>query len=222
MSGFQRVEARAAKRKGGAAALEKLLPVPAQRETLVALSGERVLEEMARRVFQAGFVWRIVQNKWPGICDALRGFDPVALAHLSDEAIEGLLSDSRLIRNHQKLKAIRHNAAFVLEIEDACGSFGAWLADWPTSDMVGLHRELARRGSRLGGLSGQFFLRGVGRDTFVLSNDTVAALVRERVVDRRPTSRQALADVQHAFDAWCESTGRPMCQVSAILSMSVD
>ena len=41
---------------------------------------------------------------------------------------------------------------------------GKFLAAWPTDDQVGLMEVLAKRGTRLGGFSGQYFLRFLGWD----------------------------------------------------------
>ena len=53
----------------------------------------------------------------------------------------------------------------------------------------------------------------MGKDTFMLSNDVVAALIREGVVDKTPTSKKALAQVQGAFNEWAADRyfKRPFC-----------
>ena len=81
---------------------------------------------------------------------------------------------------------------------------------------------MRREGSRLGGMTGPFFLREVGRDTFLLTTDVVRALWREKVVKDGATSKRDLAAVQQAFNAWHEESGRPLCQLSRILAFSVD
>ncbi len=110
----------------------------------------------------------------------------------------------------------------MLELEAEHGSFGTYIAEWPVADIIGLHRDLARRGARLGGLSGQWVLRALGKDTFVLSWDTVAALERARIIDSGPASMRAQNAIQTAFNEWSAETGRPLCQISRILSMSID
>ena len=71
---------------------------------------------------------------------------------------------------------MRENAAFVQEIAREHGSFGKFLAKWPSSDEIGLLNLLNKRGSRLGGNTGQMFLRFIGWDGFVTSQDVVACL----------------------------------------------
>lgn len=70
-------------------------------------------------------------------------------------------------------------------------------------------------------MTGPFFLREVGKDTFLLTSDVVKALRREKVVKGNPTSKRDLAAVQQAFNAWREESDRPLCQLSRILTFSV-
>lgn len=221
MTPFARLEAIAAKRKGGALALQKLLPKPRSRAALSGTPDAFFLSALAKQIFRAGFVWQIVDYKWPTMEEALGGFDPEAMAGLSDQDVEDLLADPRAIRNRVKIESVRANAAWMLRVAAAHGTFGGFLAAWPTEDLVGLWEELRRQGSRLGGMTGPFFLREVGKDTFLLTSDVVKALRRERVVKGNPTSKRDLASVQRAFNAWREETGRPLCQLSRILAFSV-
>ena len=74
----------------------------------------------------------------------------------------------------------------------------------------------------VGGLSAPRFLRMAGKDTFVLSDDVVAALVAQGIVTKRPTSQRDLALVQEAFNAWQAQSGRPLCQLSMLLALTVN
>src|SRR5215470_11800479 len=122
MIAFKAIRARAAKRKGGDAALDSLLPkVPAQK-ALTRVSDDRVLAEMAQRIFSAGFVWSVIEKKWPGFEAAFLKFDPKKLNFQPDEFWEKLTGDQRIVRNPQKIKAVRENAAFILDIAKEHGS----------------------------------------------------------------------------------------------------
>jgi 3-methyladenine DNA glycosylase Tag len=176
---------------------------------------------MTRCVFRSGFVWQVIEHKWPGFEEAFARFDPHTCAMLSDEDLERLSVDERIVRNQKKITSVRANAQFMREIADEHGSFGKWLADWPGDDVVGLWDELKRRGDRLGGGTGAFFLRFSGKDTFMLSPDVVKALIGQKVVDKAPSGKKALASVQSAFNRWHEESGRPLCQISRVLSASV-
>ena len=219
---FKPIRARAEKRKGGAKALEKLLPPKPDMKTLAKLSDDRVLAEMTQRVFSAGFAWSVIKNKWPDFEKAFLGFKPAKLIFQPDDFWDALLSDTRIVRNGAKITSVRENAAFMQEIAKEHGSFGRLLAKWPSSDEIGLLELLAKRGSRLGGNTGQMFLRFLGWDGFVTSKDVVACL-RDAGLDvaEAITSKRDLAKVQAQFNAWAEETGLPYLHLSRICAMSV-
>lgn len=221
MDSFNSIFQHAAKRKGGAEALEDILPRASSNRVLKNRADDRYLAEMTRCVFRAGFVWKIIENKWPGFEEAFAGFDVSDCAMLSDEDLERLSQDVRIVRNAKKVLSVRGNAFFIREARAEYGSFGAFLAGWPREDFVGLWEVLKTRGERLGGQSGRFFLRFVGWDTPVLSEDVVRALIGQGVIDKAPTSKKALAAVQEAFNVWHQDSGRPFCQISRILSATI-
>jgi 3-methyladenine DNA glycosylase Tag len=219
---FKPILARAEKRKGGAKALEKLLPKKPDMRALAKLSDDRILAEMTQRVFSAGFAWSVIENKWPDFEKAFLGFQPAKLIFQPDDFWDALLSDARIVRNGAKIASVRKNAAFVQEIAREHGSFGKFLAKWPSSDQVGLLDLLNKRGSRLGGNTGQMFLRFIGWDGFVTSQDVVACL-RDAGLDiaEEAKSKSDLAKVQAQFDAWAAETGLPYTQMSRICAMSI-
>ena len=223
MTTFAAIEARAAKRKGGAKALEKLLAKPRSRAALAKTPDAFLLSVLAKQIFRAGFVWKIVDHMWAGIEEAFAGFEPEIVAGLESPDLDDLASDPRMIRHRSKIESIRDNARWMLRVGAAHGSFGKFLADWPDDDLVGLWAELRKQGSRLGGMTGPFFLRQIGKDTFLLSPDVCKALRRERVVKGRGEikSKKDLRAAQDAFNAWRRESGRPHCQLSRILAFSV-
>lgn len=222
MRPFSEIRTRAAKRKGGEAMLASLLPSPPDNGALTRIPDSCYLAEMAMRIFSAGFVWSVVEKKWPGFEEAFLGFEPNALLFQPDEFWETLASDARIIRNGQKIMAVRGNAQFVTDIAAEHGSFGKFLAEWPLSDQTGLLALLAKRGKRLGGNTGQYFLRFVGRDCWIVSND-VAACLRDAGLEiaDKPTSRSDLKRIEAQFNAWAEETGLPLTHISRICAMSV-
>ena len=121
-----------------------------------------------------------------------------------------------------KIRATRDNAVFVLSIQEQYGSFGEFLANWPEDDLVGLLQFLKKEGSRLGGHTGQYFLRFMGKDTFLFSKDVVKVLISQKVVDKEPTGKGALLATQEAFNQWRQETGLAYCQLSRIMAASVE
>jgi len=219
---FKTIRVRAAKRKGGDAALAELLPKLAGPKALAKLKDDRALAEMAKRVFSAGFVWSVIEKKWPGFEAAFLKFEPGRLLHQPDEFWEDLVADKRIVRNPQKITAVRENAQFVAEIAREHGSFGKFLSDWPADDQIGLLDLLAKRGARLGSRTGQYFLRFIGWDAFITSTDMVACL-RDAGLDiaETPTAKKDLKKIQDQLNAWAEETGLPRTHLSRICAMSV-
>ena len=219
---FKTIRARAEKRKGGPKALEKLLPRKPDMKRLAKFSDDRMLSEMTKRVFSAGFAWSVIEAKWEGFEQAFLGFEPARLAFQPDDFWDALLSDTRIVRNGAKIHSVRENAGFVQEIAREHGSFGKFLSNWPSADEIGLLDLLAKRGSRLGGNTGQMFLRFVGWDGFVTSQDVVVCL-RDAGLDiaAEVKSKGDLAKVQAQFNAWATETGLPYVQLSRICAMSV-
>jgi 3-methyladenine DNA glycosylase Tag len=219
---FSKIRARAEKRKGGPEALKRLLPAKPDPKALARLGNDRILAEMTKRVFCAGFAWSVIEAKWPGFEEAFLAFEPGRLALQPEEFWDGLVKDTRIVRNAAKIMSVRHNASFVTDVSQEHGSFGKFLAGWPSSDEVKLLELLAKRGNRLGGNSGQMLLRFLGWDGFVTSRDVVACL-RDAGIDiaEAVTSKRDLAKVQDQFNAWHKETGLPYVQLSRICAMSV-
>jgi 3-methyladenine DNA glycosylase Tag len=222
MEPWKAIEARAAKRQGGADALAARLPRPKSRAALRRVTDARWLAQMTRSVFQAGFVWKVIEHKWDGFEAAFDGFDPARVARYSENKLAELARDERIVRNPQKIRATRANAIFLRELAEQHTSASRFFADWPETDIVGLWDVLRRRGSRLGGFSGPMVLRHLGKDTFMLSDSVLKALRAQGVVDAgSATSQAAQRKVQDAFNAWREESGRALCELSQILALSV-
>jgi 3-methyladenine DNA glycosylase Tag len=219
---FKTIKMRAEKRKGGPRGLQKMLPDKPDAKKLSKISDDRILSEMTQRVFSAGFAWSVIEAKWDGFEQAFLKFNPSKLALQGDEYWDALLKDTRIVRNGAKIQSVRENAVFVQTISKEHGSFGKFLAKWPSSDEIGLLDLLSKRGSRLGGNTGQMFLRFVGWDGFVTSQDVVACL-RDAGLDigEEVKSKGDLAKVQAQFNAWAEETGLPYTHLSRICAMSI-
>ncbi|MDW6023731.1 DNA-3-methyladenine glycosylase I [Mesorhizobium sp. BAC0120] len=222
MPRFAEIRARAAKRKGGEAILESLLGAVPDNQALAKVTDDRILSTMAERIFAAGFVWRVIEQKWPGFEAAFQGFEPKTLLFQPDEFWEGLTRDDRIVRNPQKIRSVRDNAAFVDRVSEEHGSFGKFLAAWPADDQVGLTAWLAKHGSRLGGNTGQYLLRWLGWDTFILSSDMVLALRDAGLeIGENPSSKKDLAAIQAQINNWAQESGLPRAHISRILAFSI-
>ncbi|TGK05665.1 DNA-3-methyladenine glycosylase I [Leptospira selangorensis] len=222
MTSFDKIQKRASKRKGGEKALQSLLPKVSPKNKLSRLPDDRVLSEMAKRVFSAGFVWKVVENKWPGFEEEFLGFDPAKLLKQPNRFWDALELNEKIIRNAQKISSVRKNAQFVVDIAREHGSFGKFLGDWPIQDQIGLLDFLSKHGSRLGGNTGQYFLRFIGRDSFILSSDVILCL-RDVGLPLSSTgkSKKDLAAIQKQFNTWAEETGLSYTHLSRICAFSI-
>lgn len=222
MTSFQTLYDLAAINKGSPAMLEQVLPSTATPKELSKITDDRYLSMMTRCIFRAGFVWRIIDYKWPGFENAFANFNPLAVAHFSDERLEQLAQDTTIVRHFTKIVAVRNNAVYVLDQQRRHGSFAAFIAAWPTEDIVGLWLELKKQGSRLGGNSGPMMLRSMGKDTFLITKDVCDALVHHGFIDKfSVNSQRDLRRVQDIFNSLCEQSGRSLSQVSRILACTV-
>ena len=222
MESLKEIHRRAAKNRGGAAALEAELPKPKSRSAIRRIPDHRILSEMSACVFRAGFVWRVIEHKWPGFEEAFERFDPATLAAYSEKDLKALAKDTRIVRNPQKIRAVRDNAKFLLDLAGEHQSAACFFANWPAADVVALWDVLKQRGSRLGGMTGQFFLRHLGVDTPILTGDVVRALREQGVIETSSaTSKSALRATRDAFDAWRAESGRANSEISKILACSV-
>lgn len=218
---FKSIQARAARRKGGPKVLASLMPKKPNNKALAKLGDDRVLADMAERIFSAGFVWSVIEQKWPGFEKAFLGFNPKALLFQPAEFWEKLVSDTRIVRHPGKIKAVRENAKFVLDVAKEHGSFGKFLSRWPADDQVGLMEVLAKRGTRLGGFSGQYFLRFLGWDAFVLQGDVLTCLRDSGVPIGTGTSKKDLRAAQAQFNAWKKESGLPIAHISRTCALSI-
>ena len=220
METFAAIYQRAAARKCGEQTLETLLtPVKGQSD-LSKIHDADVLAEMTKCVFRSGFVWKVIEAKWPGFEAAFSDFDVMHCAMLADEDLEALQGNTNIVRHGKKIASVRANAQYILDVRADHGSFPSFLTEWPNDDFVGLWEHLKKNGSRLGGQTGRYFLRFIGYDTPIFSKDVVAALVQADVVDKEPTSKKAQLTTQEAFVTWQQESGRSFKEISRVLAMS--
>ena len=221
MIAFKAIRARAAKRKGGEAVLASLLPKVPSQKALAKVTDDRVLSEMA----PAHLLGRLRVERHREEMAGLRGGLPrlrSAEARLpAGRVLGGPAQRQAIVRNPQKIKAVRENAAFVLDIARQHGSFGKFLGEWPADDQVGLLELLAKRGARLGGNTGQYFLRFIGKDVYIASADMIACLRDAGLDISGATSKKDQRKIQDQLNAWAKEIGLPYTHLSRICAMSI-
>ena len=213
---------RACERKGGEAEVEALLPSSATKQHLKTLGSDRYLAEFTRKVFQSGFVWRIVNNKWTNFEEVFWNFDIERLLMMPEDMLERKASDPGIIRNFSKVKTVLENAIMIADTERREEkTFGEFIAGWPDHDIIGLWMFLKKQGSRLGGNTGPYALRTLGVDTFLMTADVEFFLRENDIVDSGIHSLRALKATQTYFNDLREESGRSLSELSRLVSLGV-
>ncbi|WP_375055795.1 DNA-3-methyladenine glycosylase I [Zobellella sp. DQSA1] len=222
MEAFADIFARACARHGGEAALRRRIATPlCTPEQLAAISDDRWLSSFTMSLFQSGFVWEVIRNKWPDFERAFFGFEPEKMLLLDEHHLERLNNDTTIVRHAKKIAAVPVNARMVLELGRPHGGFGAFVAGWPEQDRVGLWLEIKRHGRLLGGNIAAYGLRRLGVDTFIFTPDVTAYLVHQQVVDAGLGSRKGMQQAQAAFNEWRRQSGLGFGEISKTLACSL-
>ena len=223
MEKFAAIYARACERHGGKRAIADMLPKVRSPRSLSASKNDRWLAEMTRCIFQAGFVWRVVNRKWDDFEDVFFGFPPDRVLMLSPDQIDRIARNPRIIRNRQKVLCVQQNAQYILDVTKEHGSFGKFVSRWPQEDLIGLFQHMKKQGARLGGMTGQRVLRNMGKDTFVVTGDVTRCLRRTGLdITENPTSQREMKLIQAAFNNWQEESGLPYSHMSRICALSLE
>jgi DNA-3-methyladenine glycosylase I len=140
------------------------------REWGVPVHDDRLLFEfLTLEGAQAGLSWYTVLRKRENYRNAFAGFDPHQVARFDERQVATLLGNPGIIRNRAKINAAIGNARGFLAVQEAFGSFDAYLwgfvdgrpivhelrtlSDYPTTCPEGdaLSRDLLQRGFKFVG-----------------------------------------------------------------------
>jgi len=129
----------------------------------------RLFEFLILEGAQAGLSWYTVLRKRENYRAAFDGFDPERVARYDEWKVAELLTNSGIIRNRAKIAAAVENARRYLAVQEAFGSFAAYLwrfvdgrpivhqlrtlADYPatSAESDALSRDLRSRGFKFVG-----------------------------------------------------------------------
>lgn len=224
MQKFSTILHRAAGRHGGEDALKTKIQegIDSHTKNEPGMSDDRWLAEFSKRIFQAGFNWKVVENKWDGFEKAFWKFKPSRCARIDLDDLEKLTTDKGIVRNPVKIKTVPKNAQMILGMAEQKGSADNFIRDWPSEDYIGLLDYLQKQGSHLGANTASYALRFSGVPAFILSRDVTAALIHAGVIDKPATSKTAKRAVQAAFNEWAVESGENISFVSRVLALSLD
>jgi DNA-3-methyladenine glycosylase I len=98
------------------------------REWGVPVHDDRLLFEfLVLEGAQAGLSWMTILRKRDAYRTAFKGFDPAAVARITDAGVERLMGDSRIVRNRRKIESAIRNARVARSIAAERGSFDAYV-----------------------------------------------------------------------------------------------
>ncbi len=221
MEKFSDIYKRAVERKGSEKMLKLLLAKPLSTKQLVTLSDDDWLEEFTRKVFQSGFYWSVINSKWAGFREVFWDFSVEKLLMMPPDMLEQKASDERIVRNYKKVKTITENAYMIHEVTAQHGSFSQFIANWPSEDIIGLWAYLKKHGARLGGNTGPYALRALGKDTFLLSRDVESYLRAHKIIDGGLQTKKSLIAAQAFFNELQQQSGLSMQELSLIVAYGV-
>jgi len=230
METFKKIYARACERKGGEHALalllgkrilgKKLVDDNATEQSVAQLSDDRILSAFTKQIFKSGFVWRVVENKWQDFEEVFFNFNIEKILMMPEEMLEQKASNPKIIRNYNKVKTIKANAHMIFEQQQKGKFFAQFIADWPSSDIIGLWAYLKKHGQRLGGNTGPYALRLLGKDTFILSSDVEAHLRAQNIIDGGLQSKKSLTAIQTYFNQLQQDSGYSLTQLSRLIAFA--
>ncbi len=76
---------------------------------------------------QAGLSWLTILRKRKAYAEAFADFDPLKVASFTPQDEQRLLENPKIVRNRRKIAGAVTNARAFLKLQEAWGSFGAWL-----------------------------------------------------------------------------------------------
>ncbi len=137
---------------------EELVPYHDEEWGIPVHDDRRHFEFLVLEAAQAGLSWLTVLRRREGYRRVFRGFDPEAVASFTALDVYQALEDPGIIRNRQKVESTVANAAALLDLAEAEGSFDEYLwgfvdggpivNEWSDIDQIPAKTELSERLSK--------------------------------------------------------------------------
>ena len=118
----------------------------------------QLFEELTFQTFKAGFSRKVVVDKWPEFQRLFQQFDIETVANFSEQTLEDLTQDRRIIRNRKKIAAAQHNAEKIVAIQVEHGSFRAWLDSFGVAQHQVLQQSLVKEMATAGPVTAYWFM----------------------------------------------------------------
>ena len=153
---------------------------------------DRLFEKLCLEGFQSGLSWLTILRRREGFRAAFHQFAVPTVAEMTEDDVERLLSDERIIRHRGKIEATINNAGRAIDLQDEYGSLGAFFwsfepeprrtaeIDAVTPESTAMAKALKARGFRFVGPTTSYaFMQAMG-----LVNDHLPGCAAGDEVDR--------------------------------------
>ena len=97
---------------------------------------QKLFAKLCLDLMQAGLMWRTILHKQENFYKAFDDFHILTVAGYDEAKYAELMQDAGIVRNRLKLRAIIHNAARALEIQEEYGSFDAYIWSFTNGNVV--------------------------------------------------------------------------------------
>lgn len=121
-------------------------------------------EKITQAVFQAGFSWQVIRQKWPGFQKAFADFDIDAVAAFTDEDVERLVENKEIVRNGRKIAATIQNARICQKLMADHGSLHAYLRSMDDLPYAKREKTFGKQFKFMGPMGAYFFFWSVGEE----------------------------------------------------------
>jgi DNA-3-methyladenine glycosylase I len=121
-------------------------------------------EKLTQTVFQTGFSWKVVHDKWPNFQAAFDGFDIDRVASYDERDVERLLADEGIVRNGRNIQGTIDNARILQGLIAQHGSMHDYLRSLDNLSWKERRKTLSKTFKYFGPTGVYFFLRSVGEE----------------------------------------------------------
>lgn len=217
---FSAIEKQVEAQHGDLDAVSERVSLVKSKAELINIGDDRYLSELSKIIFQLGFNWKVIENKWPSFESAFQHFKLNHCAGLADEQLEQLMQGGTIVKNWVKVKAVRGNARWMQTLVAEHGSVGEFVAAIQPENFCQSVLAMQKQGERVGAKTAQMWLRRMGAEALILSDDVTDALLRNQVITKAPSSKRDWDQLQVVLNQWRSEGDYSLNYISQMLAFS--
>lgn len=170
---------------------------------------------LVKTIHVSGFKVAILRDRWEDIKKAFSNYDINKVSQYTDEDLERMMNNPKIIRNKRKLEACIKNAKIMKEISDKHGSFGEYLNQSKDNPQE-LEEDLKDKFHFLGDVLVLDYLRGIGVDSIKPDTHVVRIMHRLNLVDSEEVTSDTINQVRTVADQINQLTGEKLSVIDAV------